>query len=254
MIAICATIEGGADPAPEAELDPFNPTVEELKLLKGEFLTTAGRIVKPLEGCNPKLVLRDEWPDITAPTTFNRAFDYPTAVWRIDGGFIASFNAGEFGGALFFWQHGSKQWIKIVDAHVSHLECFEGDSCLAVGGLAHFQTTEGKAILITRGKTGNWNSKIVFETEVGVPLILGTTFSNAIYKAKAEKLIVIGLDSEWGWNTIFGISRNRAVHYLGENIKEKGSEQPVTGQSATRPVVKPEGGDKPQPEAEEGSR
>ena len=33
-------------------------------------------------------------------------------------------------------------------------------------------------------------------------------------------------------------------------FKAPGGEQPGTGQPATRPVVEPEGGDKPQPEAE----
>jgi hypothetical protein len=252
-ITICATIGGVADPT--SEPDPFaDHSLDEPALVKGEFFTAAGLTVKPLVGWNPQFVAREDWPDVTAPTTFNRSFEAPTAVWRIDGGFLASFNAGEFGGALFFLPHGAKRWSKIVDAHVSHLERFEGDSYLAVGGLAHLQTTEGRAFLITRSNTGKWNTKIAFETQVGVPLILGTTFTDAFLEAKAEKLIVIGLDSNWGWNPLFGISRQGAVHYLGERLKDKESEQDGTGQPATRPESKSEGSDKPQPESEGRSR
>lgn len=254
-ITICATSKGVADPTPEPAPDPFAKNTEEgPKLLKGEFVTAAGLTVTPIEEWNTPLVARNEWPDVPAPTTFNRSFEFPTAVWRIDGGFLASFDAGEFGGALFFLRHSAKQWSKIVDAHVSHLQRYEGDSYLAVGGLAHLQTTEGKALLITRGNTGKWKSRIVFETQLGVPSILGTTFSDTFLKAKAEKLIVLGLDSQWGRKPLFGISRHGAVHYLGERLDQEDSEQADTGQPSTRPVSKSDEDNKPQSESEGRSR
>jgi hypothetical protein len=46
--------------------------------------------------------------------------------------------------------------------------------------------------------------------------------------------------------------RNRFDHRLPRNIQE--GEQAGTGQPATRPESKSEGGDKPQPESEERSR
>jgi hypothetical protein len=253
-ITICATIAGVADPTPEGQPDdPFaDASKDDPKLLKGEFFTATGLTVKPHDGFNPRLVPRENWPDVAAPTAFNLLFETPTAVWRIDGGFLASFDAGEFGAALFFSQHGAKRWIKIVDAHVAHLERFEGDSYLAVGGLLlNLDTTRGRAFLLTRSNTGKWKSKMVFETQVGVPLIVGTTFSDAFLEAKAEKLVVIALDS--GWNPLFGISRHGAVHYLGERLKQKESEQGA-GQPAIRPEADSEVSDKPQPDSEGRSR
>lgn len=246
-----AVIAGIADPTPDAEADPFSShSGNKSKLLNGAWFTATGLEVQPTNEGDPCVVPQKEWPDVAAPTTFNAYFDTPTVVWRIDGGFLASFDAGEFGGALFFSHHGSKRWTKILDAHVAHLERFGGDSFLAVGGLAHLGTSEGKAFHLTRGNTGKWKSKLVFKTEVGVPLILGKASTDTTSEAEAEKLIVIALDSPWGRNPLFGISRRGAVHYLGERPKKMESEQGGTGQPASHPESKAVDGDKPQSEAE----
>ena len=57
------------------------------------------------------------------------------------------------------------------------------------------------------------------------------------------------------WRALLGIAlilgfTSLAIH----GILQTKAEQPGTGQPATRPVVEPEGGDKPQPEAEGRSR
>ncbi|MCW1884861.1 hypothetical protein OKA04_08985 [Luteolibacter flavescens] len=222
-IANFATITGVADPAPDAGSDSsVSHYVDEPKPLKGELMTDLGLKVKPPEGWSPPLVPQEDWPDVAAPTTFNQAFETPDKIWRIDGGFLASFDAGEFGGALFFSQHGAKRWTKVVDAHVTHLERFEGDTYLVAGGLAHLSITEGKAYLLSRSNTGRWRSKVVFATEVGVPFILGTTFTEPIGEAKTEKLIVIALYSGWGKKALFGLSQHGAVHYLGDRPEQNG--------------------------------
>lgn len=247
-------LPGMADPDPAEEVDPFADHGEQVPDPPKEGLfTAAGLTVKPVEGWNPKAIERADWPEVEPPTQFNRSFEAPTAVWRIDGGFLASFNAGEFGGALFFARHDARKWSKILDAHVSHLERFEGDSYLAAGGLAHLETTEGRAFLLTRGETGKWKAKLAFETQVGVPLIIGTSFTIPVFEAKADKLIVIALDSHWGWDPLFGISQAGAVHYLGERLKEKAPEGGV-GKPTDAPDTKPDGDEKPHPQSGEDSK
>jgi hypothetical protein len=90
---------------------------------------------------------------------------------------------------------------------------------------------------------------MAFETQVGVPLIVGTTFTEPLFTAKADKLIVVALDSHWGWNPLFGISRHGAVHYLGEYLKDKASEGGAD-QPASATESKPQGSEKPEPESE----
>lgn len=253
-IAISAILAGAEDSNPEDVVDPFEDHPGQTPDLPKEGLfTAAGLTVKPVEGWNPKAVSREDWPDIEPPIQFNQSFEAPTAVWRVDGGYLASFDAGEFGGALFFARQDAKRWSKILDAHVSHLERFEGDCYLAAGGLSHSETTEGRAFLLTIGKTGKWKAKLAFETQVGVPLILGTTFTNPFLEAKAEKLIVVALDSHWGWNPLFGISGDGAVHYLGERPKR---DEPEGGDAEIRNPSKPklEGDEKLEPGPQAPSR
>jgi len=127
-----------AEPNPEVKRDPLEgePTTE-LKLEKGEFLIAWGLVVKPLsELTAPELVPLKELPEIKAPTTFKSAFDSPTKVWRVGGGFLASFDKGEFGGALFFALHGAKRWTLILDSHIQNLVDIGGGTFVAAGGVA----------------------------------------------------------------------------------------------------------------------
>ncbi len=225
-----------AEPNPQDDPDPFAP-VPEQKLAKGEFFTAgAGWVVKPLsEWTSPELVPLEELPKIKAPTNFNRTFDSPNKVWRVRGGYLASFDKGEFGGALFFAQHGAKRWTRILDAHIQHLVGFERDTFLAAGGLAHLQCV-GYAFIISRSNNGKWKANPVFKTRLGVPAVLGTTFTESNFEAKSEKLIVIGLDPALAWKPLFGISRQGEVHYLGETLKTKENDPPGDGQPDAKPA------------------
>lgn len=249
----CATIAVVAKPSQEKEaVSDASHALNEPKPNQGAFTTVTALTVEPPDEWNPELVPERDWPDAEAPTNFNRNFEAPSAVWRIDGGFLASFDKGEFGGALFYLQHGAKKWSKIADAHVSHLQRFEGDSYLAVGGFAHGMTTSGCALLLTRDNNGKWKTRIAFETEVGVPRIVGTTFSESFLKAKAEKLIVIALDSRLGSNPLFGITQQGAVHYFGEHTDKDKNKQGHSGKSASPPESKST--DNPEPETDERPR
>jgi hypothetical protein len=249
----CATIAVVAEPSQEKEaVSEASHASNEPKPNQGAFTTVTALTVDPPDDWNPDIVPERDWPVAQAPTNFNRNFEAPSAVWRIAGGFLGSFDKGEFGGALFYLQHGAKKWSKIADAHVSHLQRFEGDSYLAVGGMAHGITTSGCALLLTRDNNGKWNSTTPFDTQAGVPRIVGTTFSDPLLKAKAEKLIVIALDSHWGRNPLFGISQQGTVHYLGEHPDKDKNKQGHSGKSASPAESK--SSDKPEPETEERPR
>lgn len=210
-----------ADPDQKTDPDPFGELpASELQPAKGKFFA-GGVTVKLVEDSNPEVVLEKDWPQIQPPTAFNQAFQKPAKIWRMDGGFIASFDAGEFGGALFFATTDAKRWTKVLDAHIQHLERYEGDTLLAVGGLAHLDNEHGRAHLLSRTNKGRWQARVVFETQVGVPSIIGTTVTDIAFKAKAERLIVIGLESTWGWKPLFGISSKGTLHYLGETPRKK---------------------------------
>jgi hypothetical protein len=247
--SLLLTAIGMAEPNPQDDQDPLAPPkpAPELKLAKGEFFTTTGLVVKPLnEWSRPESVPLNDLPEIKAPTTFNRAFEVPSKVWRVDGGFLASFDRGEFGGALFFAQHGSKRWTKIIDAFVQHLVCFEGDSYLVLGGLSHLASIRGEAFILSRNNNGKWKFHSVFKTDLGVPVVLGTTFTVPIDEAKAEKLVVIGLDSPWLVTPQFGISQQGTVHYLGvANEAKKNKESEPDGGANRRSMPIPNSDSKP---------
>lgn len=239
--SLLLTAIGVAEPNPQGDQDPLAPPnpAPELKLAKGEFLIAGGLVVKPLsELTAPELVPLKELPEIKAPTTFNRSFESPTKVWRVGGGFLASFDKGEFGGALFFAQHGSKRWTRILDSHIQNLVNIQGDTYLAAGGVAHLQYVGGHAYILSRNNKGEWKVNLIFKTEIGVPAILGTTYTKPDVEAKAEKLIVIGLNPSLAWKPLFGVSMQGAVHYLGETLDPKESEPAGDDQPATKPADK----------------
>lgn len=234
------------------EIDPFAepPTVQEQKATPKEFETTAGFKVAPIEGGNPESIPSEDWPKIENPTNFNRHFDRPFRIWRVDGGYFGAFDGGEWGGALFFATADSPKWTRIIDTHIQDLERFEGDSFLATGGLGHLSLSEGAAYLITRLSTGEWQARMVFSSEIGIPRITGTSATDAFLKAESKKLIVLGLEYPLGSEPFFGVDATGAVHYLGERTKNKLSEQDGADQPATAPKSKSEGKEKPKPESE----
>ena len=142
------------------------------------------------------------------------------------------------GGALFFAQHGAKQWTFILGSHIQNLVSLEGDTYLAVGGLAHTNYIGGQACVLSRSGKGKWKVNLIFQTEIGVPSILGTTITKPHFEGEGEKLIVLGLDPSVAWKPLFGVSKQGAVHYLGETLDPKKSEQPGAGQPVTKPADK----------------
>jgi len=207
------------------EFDPFGDTLPALdeRITPKMFETTGHFKVTPATEHNPPIIHPDEWSSLNLdkienPSNFNRHFDKPSTIWRTDGGYFASFDGGEWGGALFYATDGDVKWTRIVNTHIKDLERFdhEQDTFLAAGGLAHLGLSGGSAYIISRRASGEWNSRIVFRSDLGVPRIAGTTFTDIFLKAKAKRLIAIKLENPLGSEPLFGIDITGAIHYLGE--------------------------------------
>jgi len=101
---------------------------------------------------------------------------------------------------------------------------------------------------------------IVFQDKDGK--VLGSVsicFSCWELKSRTFQKIKSEFYSYWGWSELKEIIKDAGLPILRSDeeytaLRIQGSEQAGTGQPATRPESKSEGGDKPQPEAEEGSR
>ena len=239
--------------AAAVEIDPFADTtpVEEEQAPPKKFETTGAFDVNPVEGWNPESLRPEDWPKIENPTNFNRYFDRPFRIWRVEGGYFGAFDGGEWGGALFFATHEATKWTRIVETHVQDLERFEGDTFLATGGLAHLSLSGGAAYLITRLPSGRWQTRMVFSSEIGIPRVVGTSMTDAFLRAASKKLVVLGLDYPLGRAPYFGVDPVGAIHYLGERVPNKQpSEQDGADQPATAPESKPEGNKTPKPESE----
>ena len=209
------------------EIDPFsdNPPPQQQQATPKEFETTGVFKVTSAEGGNPESIPSADWPKIEMPTTFNRHFDRPIKIWRVDGGYFGAFDGGEWGGALFFAAGGATKWTRIIDTHIQDLEQFEGDTFLATGGLAHMSLSRGSAYLITRLPTGEWQARMVFRSETGIPRVAGTSATDAFLKAESKNLIVLGLEDSLDRQPFFGVDVTGAIYYLGERTKNKPSEQ-----------------------------
>jgi hypothetical protein len=245
------------------EIDPFAepPTSEDKQVIPKEFETTGGVKVAALTGQNPEIIPQDEWgwrnlEKIEKPTNFNRYFEIPSRIWKVDGGYFGAFDAGEWGGALFFAVDGATKWTRIINTHIKDLERYdyESDTFLATGGLAHLSLSRGTAYILSRLANGEWQARVAFRSDLGIPRVAGMSATDLLLKAESKRLIVLSLECPLGREPLFGVDVTGAVHYLGERANKKSSEQDGAGQPATRPEPKPEGGDKPQPEAEGRSR
>jgi len=216
------------------EIDPFAvpSTTEEKQATPKEFETTGAFRVAPLMGSDPENVPPEDWgwrnlEKIEKPTSFNRHFDRPFKIWRVDGGYFGAFDGGEWGGALFFATEGAPKWTRIIDAHIQDLVRFEGDTFLATGGIAHLTLSGGATFLISLLPTGEWQARMVFNSKVGIPRVAGTSATDIFMQAVPKKLIVLGLEFPLGREPLFGVDVTGVIHYLGERAKKRPSEQAV---------------------------
>ncbi len=203
-----------ADPPPEVKR--ISEEDSEARAPKG-FATSAEIEVEPQAGQFPERLAESEYPRIPGATDFNRMFEKPAMVWRVDAGYFATFDAGEWGGGLFFASTTAKKWTRILDSHIQHLDGFSGSRFLAVGGLAHLSARQGGAYLIWQAEDGTWQTQEVFHSLAGVPKTVGRAKHDQFLDPKTAKMIVITLEYPLlPGQAVFGIEANGRVTYLGE--------------------------------------
>ncbi len=205
-----------------------------------EFETTGSFKVAPVTGENPEIIPQDDWgwrnlEKIERPTSFNRKFEVPFRIWRVAGGYFGAFDGGEWGGALFFAVDGATKWTRIINTHIQDLESYDygTDTFLAAGGLAHLSSSGGAAYILSRLANGEWQARLVFRSEAGIPRVAGTSATDLFLKAESKRLIVLGLESPLGREPFLGVDVTGAVHYLGERANKTSSEQGSDEQPAT---------------------
>jgi len=204
-----------ADDDPFAAVPEDSPERETFET--SSFFTVTSR---PDGGLGP--IEEELWPKVESPTRFNRLYERPSKVWRHEGGYFGAFDAGEFGGGLFFVAANEEHWIRLVDTHVQDLARYDEDTFLTVGGLGHLSFTGGDAYLITRDASGKWTSRKVFASSDGIPRIIGVCGDSRFDELQSEKLYVIELDAPRAAElALFGIDREGALHYLGERWSPK---------------------------------
>jgi len=235
---------------PSEDIDPFANAQEPES--KREFGTTGGFKVTPNVHSNPEIIPSEDWPKIENPTNFNRYFDRPINIWRVDGGYFgAFFPYMERGGSLFFATDKASKWTRIIDTPILELQRFKGhtflasgDTFLATGGrFVDSNFSGGEAYLITRRPSGKWQAKKVFSSWRGVPRILGTSSTDTTFlKAESKSLVVFWLEDSHS-ESIFGADASGAIHYLG--VTPRTSEPAGADQPATKPADKPAVKDQP---------
>ena len=203
--AICAEEKKEAKPD-EEKINPLD--VYETMTVK--FQSTSG--VKKME--------ENDWVEKEAPIIYSQEFDEPTKVWHAAGGYLASFDKGEFGGALFYANIGDKKWTKLFDDHVQHLCRFSDNCYMAIGGLAHGQAQKGTVYVFNLDKHGNWKIRKVFESDMGVPILLGEGVTKKYNRKEQQKIFVFspillgGRDDMGLPGSLLGVDHKGTIHYI----------------------------------------
>jgi hypothetical protein len=125
---------------------------------------------------------------------------------KVTDGWIIGFNAGEWGGALWWFSPDGKKRSKISDDQiVGFLETEAG--LLGLEGIAHGGVSRGKIIRITKGEDELWHSELFVDLE-GAPetvakgpdkqLLIATTDRLVRVDPGTKKLDVLVKDAFWG--------------------------------------------------------
>lgn len=222
----------------EAYLVPPDQIEDDYPQKPDEYLTTSRVTITNIHfrGAvgDPEIIDNESWPQIPPPTKFHHYFENPAKVWRIEGGYFAYFDAGEFGGALFYSERSGKSWTRVLGEHIQEIGRYTGDMFLAVGGLSHMSVATGSAYILSRNPHGTWVAKEVFRSHDGVPWIagIGATDDDLILRGKSVKLFAICLYREFDkaralTGPFIGITSDGTIHYLGDRDKQDSGK--VTG-------------------------
>ncbi|WP_411846741.1 hypothetical protein AAFN60_04045 [Roseibacillus persicicus] len=166
-----------------------------------------------------------------------RGFYQPKAMWRVDDGFIGSYDGGEFGGALFHFSKDGSQRTLIVGEHVDDVTQMGENEFFAAGGLEHLDAGTGSLIALERRKDGSWRTKVLARFSDGVAGIVG--------RIEGRNSIVVstwwtvpaghrtppdppGQETRAHVGNYFEVRKDGWMRYLGESTWVSGGHSPKT--------------------------
>ncbi len=125
---------------------------------------------------------------------------------RVADGWIVGFDAGEFGGGLWWFSpDGSKRTRLLADARIKGL-IPTGSGLLALEGLAHMNTNEGRLLRLEPRQEGAWSSEVIanlghapeaYATAEDGSLIVATTDRLLRVEPLTGKIEVMVNDAFW---------------------------------------------------------
>lgn len=183
-------------------------------------------------------ILKKDWPKHEPPTALNGGFDIPSSVWRVNGGYFIAYDAGEWGGALFFQRNGKNKLRLLLKGFVDSVVLFSNGTYVAAGGLMHGMD-HGAVYRIWVDEDLEWQTKQIFSTWTGIPKIIGLTRAGAalisitrteLYADQPKIIIKV---------SFFEIDADGNMEYLGQpklNTKRtsESSEPPTRPESKSK--------------------
>ena len=122
----------------------------EVKLDDGQL-----KVVSPSNKNQPLLPFT-----IAADSKMESGLKGERRVEKVENGWLVGFNAGEWGGALWWFSEDGKIRKKLTDENVVGL-AKTSTRILALTGLAHLGMDHGKVFDVTQDKTGKWKADVL---------------------------------------------------------------------------------------------
>jgi hypothetical protein len=142
-------------------------------------------------------------------------------VLRVPDGWIAAYNRGEFGAAVYWFSPDGIKKRKLSDHQINQFMC-DGDRIFAVEGLAHLELSEGSMIEILKEKN-SWKV-IEFLPLPGAGQAIAQIGSGDYLVLTSEMLLRVNLEREMkillasaGWNMLYpnSVSTDGKNVYIG---------------------------------------
>lgn len=128
---------------------------------------------------------------------------------KVNDGWIVGFDAGEFGGALWWFSPDGTKRTKVMDANVLRLIPTKA-GLLAIEGIAHGGTDEGKVIRLVQDRNGRWQGEVfadlghapqVVVKDVDGSLVVATT-NQLLRIIPSSKKVVVMIDHVF-WDLLY---------------------------------------------------
>ena len=112
----------------------------------------------------------------------NRWFQLPARLARVKDGWLAGYDAGEFGAELWWFSTDGSKKYKVSDDQINQF-LVDGENVYAAEGLSHLSTSAGSITMLSR-KNERWVATTLAKFDLFEP--------QAVVKMKNSDLLVIG--------------------------------------------------------------